>query len=127
MRNKHENCIKGFSWHSQSWYGPSQPLEDSIIDQLHIGFFHREGGTTGEFTIAWRNLGPYVTPQLMAFDDGWDALSQMPELIALMANVDNKHISIGRFVENLKILCFEDLTNRTQPNAAPSDGKSVDG
>lgn len=107
MSLNHKGCLKGFSWQ-----GPCQSLGDSIVDELNIGFYADEGGTSGEFTIQWEKLSGNIVPRLQAFDDGWDALVNMPELLEFMASIDGQHLPIGKFVEKLKEIGFQDYTKR---------------
>lgn len=115
MGTNHEGCIKSFSWHSRSWYGGSQPLGGAVVDELNIGYYAPEGGTSGEFSIQWETLSGGITPRLQAFDDGWSALVNMPELLEFMASIDGQNMPIVKFVAKLKELGFEDRT-KTHPS-----------
>lgn len=117
MGTDHKECVKSFSWHSKTWYGKSQPpvSRNKTIDEINIGFYHPEGGTTGEFTIQWEELSGDIVPRLKAFDDSWSALVSMPDLLSYMASIDGQNISIDKFVLKLKELGFENRT-QTEPN-----------
>jgi hypothetical protein len=79
------------------------------------------GGTYGEFAIRWVDIGNDLVPQLQAFDDSWDALSQMPELIESLKEIDNQNYSQSDFNELLLRLGYEDKTPYSDP-----DGKDFD-
>ena len=111
----HKGCIKSFSWYSRSWYGKMKISEMNFVDNLTIGFYHEEGGTSGEFSIQWDYLLNNIVPQLKAFDDGWNALANMPELLEYLASVDDQHTTIDVFVDNLLRLGFADRTAK-KPN-----------
>ena len=69
---KHAGMTRGYFRSDLIW--PGLHVEPDIM----IGFYDEpDGGTTGEFRIAWSDIGP----QLQVFDDGWSALSAMPDLI----------------------------------------------
>ena len=114
MSRDHEGCSRGFIWHSQAWYAKSSPLNENVTDELNIGFYHPEGGTSGEFCIQWEELSGKVVARLMAFDDSWSALAKMPELIEYMESVDDLNIPISEFVDKLLNLGFTDNTARTR-------------
>ena len=63
----HEECKRGFTHLSASWDGKACLGHDEYVDQVMIGFYHHEGGTTGEFAIRWMSLSGNVTPRLEAF------------------------------------------------------------
>lgn len=119
MGKIHKDCVKGFHWYSRAWYSKGQLPEGRVQDRLNIGFFHKEGGTTGEFMIEWEDVGPYVAPRLKACDDGWHALASMPELIQLMASWDDENRPIEQFAEAMLNLGFKDLTERRAPAPFP--------
>lgn len=120
MGKEHRGCVKGFHWYSRHWHSKGQPTDSRIKDRLCIGFYPKEGGTTGEFMIEWEDIGPYVAPRLKAFDDSWHALSQMPELLQLMANWDGEHKRPEELSKALVDLGFTDLTETAAPEPFPS-------
>lgn len=100
---------KAFSIPHEEWFRetPIKPF------YLMIGFYYENYGTEGEFQIVWDNFGI----QLKAYDDSWEALSKMPELINLMAEIDNNHEqpSITEFCDRLKKIGYRDITERVRP------------
>ena len=56
--------------------------------ETYISLSADGGGTHGEFKFKWVDVAGRLVPRLEAFDDGWKALSQMPELIELLAELD---------------------------------------
>jgi len=105
--NKHKDCKRGFIQLSRAWYADAC-LKG--IDDITIGFYHPEGGTTGEFSIKWEKLGGKVVPKLTAFDDAWDALLNFKDLLELMATVDSQNITPNEFCILLRSLGIEDRT-----------------
>lgn len=106
----HKECTKGFSQLSKAWYGEVNLKNAKYSDQITIGFYHPDGGTTGEFEIRWEELGGKLTPKLTAYDDSWDALSKMPELISKLADLDERDVSPDDFSMVLREIGFEDFT-----------------
>lgn len=111
--NKHEGCVRGFTQLSRAWYGNIQHHTIGVSDQIMVGFYHPNGGTSGEFSITWESLmGDYV-PKLCAYDDSWNVLSLFSDLIERMSEVDNQNISPDEFVKILISLGIEDRTEET--------------
>jgi hypothetical protein len=123
VMDNHDNTSapKGFSWHSQTWYGPTQPIESGAVDMLNIGFYPIEGGTTGEFMIQWFESGFYNrnVPRLMAHSDGWQTLADMTELIQLLATIGKDFPAPQEVVDGLLALGFRDTTQREGPVTEP--------
>lgn len=107
---KHTGCKRGFTQLAKAWYGEANLRNSKSIDRFSIGFYHPEGGTTGEFIIAYEELGGKIIPRLLAFDDGWDALFNFSDLIEAMAKVDDQNIPPDVFNKLLVSLGIEDMT-----------------
>ncbi len=78
---------------------------------IMIGFYYNNGESTdGEFRIEWDNVGI----RLHAYNDSWEALSKMPELIELMAKIDREKLryTVKEFAEELVKLGYKDMTQR---------------
>lgn len=101
-----EKSIKAFSIPHEAWY------KDIVLEGPHIyaGMYYESGGTDGEFRIVWDNIGI----QLRAYNDSWEALSRMPELIGLMAKIDREKLNptVTEFAEMLEKIGFKDITER---------------
>lgn len=101
-----ESSIKAFIIPHEAWY------KEIIKEPPHItiGLYYESGGTEGEFKIAWEDIGI----RLLAFDDSWEVLGKVPELIELMAGISKKKISptVKQFAEMLKDIGFKDITER---------------
>lgn len=80
------------------------------MDEINIGFYHPDGGTTGEFQITWSELAGNIVPRLEVFDDGWHALFQFNDMLEQMAKVDGENIKPGDFCKLLVALGIEDMT-----------------
>lgn len=109
---KSKNKIKRQFVHlSRAWYGDvNLKLESDVVDRINVGFYHQDGGTTGEFTFAWEKLAGRIVPRLHAFDDGWRALHGFSDLIEAMAKVDGQNISPDEFCKLLVSLGIQDVT-----------------
>lgn len=107
------DAVKAFMIPHEAWY------KSVVLGEPHIyiGFYCEGGGTDGEFKIEWNNIGI----QLLAYNDSWNVLSQMPELIELMGRIDREELNptISEFAEMLKELGYKDFTEREQPTAEP--------
>ena len=120
-RNKRnmDDCIKGFYIPAEAWY-------KNIVTgnpEIWIGFYSKEGRTAGEFEIEWDGIGI----RLHVYNGSWEALSEMPELIALMAKYDREQIEpdIKEFAEQLKKIGFKDVTERERAEESGGGKKKV--
>jgi len=91
--HKHAGCERGFTQLSAAYYGPALLADGKLIDEVMLGFYHPDGGTTGEFAIRWTRLAGKITPRLEAFDDSWNALWGFRDVMARFADVDGEDIS----------------------------------
>lgn len=100
-----QNITKGFSIPSKSWYAD---VIGEKKESITIGIFTEDGGTQGEFRLEWEELGI----RLKAYNDSWETLNQMPELINLLAEIERAGTepTLEKFAEMLKELDYEDQT-----------------
>jgi hypothetical protein len=111
----HDGCIRGFYHWSESWYSKTNPPERDKVDEIMIGMYHPDGGTTGEFGVRWTMVGGHPVPRLEVFDDSWHALQQFGDLLAWMATIDSENVSPRAFAARLRALGVKDLTTRIRP------------
>ena len=103
--SNHSGCFKGFYQLSKL---RKSGTRDDASDEIIIGFYHPEGGTSGEFSVVWTKVGGKYAPLLRVYDDAWHALSSMPELIVAMADSSDKNITPDAFAKMLIDLGFKD-------------------
>lgn len=103
---------KAYSIPHETWYAETSVKPFSKYPYMMIGFYYENDGTEGEFQIVWEDIGI----RLKAYDDSWEALSKMPELIKLMAEIDHnkEQLSITEFSDRLKKLGYKDITERVR-------------
>jgi hypothetical protein len=114
----HSGAVRGFHIYSEAWYRINQA---GRVDEIMVGMYHPEGGTSGEFAIEWTMLAGKPTPCLKAFGDSWSALLQFQDLLAWLATVDGQNPSPRLVSQKLRDLGVSDLTNRTRGPAGPAD------
>jgi hypothetical protein len=114
--DKHAGCIRGFYIHGKSWYAKSSPLV-GCVEEIMIGMYAPEGGSTGEFAVRWIDIGGrQPAPRLEVFDDAWHALaSRFGDLLTWMATVDRDNVTPSAFAANLRAMGVEDRTARVRP------------
>lgn len=120
MSQKHDGCNRQFIHTNRAWYGPTRLASGRVIDEITIGMYHPEGGTTGEFAIRWVELGRSIVPMLCAFDDAWSSLSMFNDVLDKMASVDDQYISPDDFCKMLVSCGVEDATPTENPNPTPT-------
>ena len=112
MRDKiFSESAKAFSIPYEAWYAETsvKPFEN---EHIMIGFYYENDGTEGEFRLEWNKYGI----ELKAYNDAWEALSKMPELIELLGKIDReeREPTVKEFAEKLKELGYKDITERVR-------------
>lgn len=115
MSKKHDGDIRCFSILSEAYYAKACMREDHA-DEITIGMYCQDGGTSGEFAVNWKRLGKETYPRLEVSNDGWSALAQFGDLLRWMAEHDNEPISPQRFAYVLRGLGISDRTARDNPH-----------
>jgi hypothetical protein len=93
MMADHSECKRQFRHLSRAWYGKEVLRDSKAVDEIMIGFYHPEGGSTGEFVIEWISMAGTLTPRLKAFDDSWSALWEFRDLLEIMAVHDGEDLT----------------------------------
>jgi len=108
MRN-HEGCIRAYIRSSKAWYS-------KVIDreEIMIGMYHPEGGTSGEFKIEWVEIGKSITPILKCYDDAWSALWNFKDFLEELSKIDSENIDEFGVVQILDRLGIKDITEYRQ-------------
>jgi hypothetical protein len=116
MKNKHEDCYKGFIQLNKAWYGNVNLKGMDYIDEVSFGFYHPDGGTSGEMSMKWYQFGGDKKPsaKLCVFYDAFDSLYQFKDVIDELRNYDNIPISPEEFCDVLLKCGFVDRTPITQ-------------
>jgi len=118
----HEGCIRGFYWSNKAYYTKSLPKESP---EINFGMYSKEGGTSGEMSMVWKNISNEATPQLKCFCDEWSALSLFPDLIKKLGEHDSEDITDTQFVDILKECGFEDLTPYKAPGGETNQSNKI--
>ena len=120
MGTKHDDCIRGFTILSEAYYAKACQ-QKGTLDEIMVGMYHPDCGTTGEFGIRWKLVGNEASPRLEVFNDAWDALQQFGDLLKWMASVDGQRISPQEFAEALRGMGIIDRTERANPHSSPAE------
>lgn len=115
MESKHDGDIRGFSILSEAYYAKACMPADTI-DEVMIGMYSQDRGTSGEFAVRWFELGNKITPRLEVFDDAWSALAQFGDVLRYMASVDGLDVSPQAFCAALRDMGIIDRTTRVDPH-----------
>jgi hypothetical protein len=118
MKNNQEP-VRGFYHLSEAWYGSANLQTANFTDEVLFGMYHPEGGTDGEMSVRWSELGSKSVPRLQVFDDAWSMLASFTDLLAAMGKHDNECITPKAFCALLLGLGFQDLTPRKNPYGEP--------
>jgi hypothetical protein len=97
-----------YTIYSQCWYKPY--LSHDFVEEIA---FEDPEGEGAEFVIRWYDIGDTKGPhaKLEVFDDAWITLYQHPELLDLLARLDNP--TPDELINHLKLfLGYEDDTPR---------------
>lgn len=118
MQKDFSDCTRTFVHTGAAWYAESALSDRTYADQLTVSMAAKLGGTRGEFSVAWYDVGGDSSPRLEVFGDAWAALAAMPDLLAALAQLDHartpfmrpQRVTPAQFIELLKGLGFEDRT-----------------
>lgn len=109
----HTGDVRAFHHLSEAHYGPSCLARMRAVDEVMVGFYCPDGGTSGEFCVEWIELSGKIVARLKAFDDSWHALAGFPDMMAHMADMDGQEVTPRMFCDMLLSLGIEDHTRRT--------------
>jgi hypothetical protein len=85
-------------------------LPSGVLDELMIGVYHKEGGTSGEFSIKKMIIGGKFSLELCMFDDSWKLIPYLTDFFSLIAKCED--ISLTYVVLKLVEIGFVDLSDR---------------
>ncbi len=111
--SKHKGCKRQFTQMSRSWYAEACKRE-GVTDEIMIGHYHPDGGTTGEFTIKWVILGGKPEARLEVFSDAWDSFSRFQSFQGMLADMDGTNPTPQEICDALKKCGVEDVTQETR-------------
>ena len=117
---KHEGCRRQFSHLSRAWYGAANLARTrDVIDEIMVGMYHEDGGTTGEFAIRWTELSGKHVPMLVVYDDAWDALLEFRDVLEGLKQIDGQNATPEAIGELLKACGVEEATEEESPYGEP--------
>jgi len=117
--DKHNECVKGFVHLSEAYYGAANLPRGKVVDEVTFGYYHPDGGTTGEMSMVWHLLSSSSLPaaKLECFEDAFDALSRFDNLINELGKCDGDNIQPKEFCKLLIKCGFVDNTDRKSPKS----------
>ena len=122
---------KAFSVHNEAWYAPTSRLGRGIVNEIVIGIYHAEVGTTGEFCIAWHDIGQTPTARLEAYRDSWKVLTgECADVLDFLKRCDGYNPSVEDVKTALLGMGYRDRTPREDPFAetvhnCPTCGREI--
>ncbi len=98
--------------HTWRYYNHNQafPNQTRKTNTVRVGLDHNEGGTSGEFTIDFVELGGRTVPQLRVFDDAWQVL-HLSNVVAALAKWDDSKADELTIMKELAHLGMTDITD----------------
>ncbi|CAM5998710.1 unnamed protein product [Sphagnum balticum] len=124
-----EKEYRSFVHYSEAYYSKVIPPIPDTVDEVNFGLSCDGGGTHGEMTMIFTELGGKIVPQLRVFDDGWDVLLGFADVLAELSLVGAKHmgepsITPKQFCEILLRCGFKDSTDRVGPQRAEEKSRT---
>lgn len=112
-----EKDYRSFYQSSEAYYYKNNALTfpSGTVDEIYFGLSCGGGGTHGEMSMKFIELGGRTVPRLEVFDDGWETLNSFTDLLAEMAGVTDENITPKEFCTILVRCGFEDKTPRDNP------------
>ena len=102
---------------SQQHYHKTLGFNDNIVEEIGIGDFIPDGGTTGEWAIRFYNLQGLPTARIEMFEDAWHLFRDDPKwqrLLNELLRLNNP--SPQEVIDCLLLYGFKDVTERKNPN-----------
>ncbi len=115
MKNN-DGVFRGFTQLSRCWYANANLKNTDLIDDVTFGFYHEEGGCSGEMSMRWKELSGAIIPYLKVYDDGWSALNEFKDILPHLADVDDLNIPPEDFCQILLDCGFKDMTKENNIN-----------
>jgi hypothetical protein len=115
---KHDGAVRQFIILSEAWYAEaSQTAHQRLTgeDEITLGFYVPDDGSTGEFSIKWERLEGRLVPQLHAYHDAWSALANFADVLQKLEELDGTSPSVAAVATVLKECGVVDATNRVSP------------
>ena len=106
MKN-HEGCKRAYIRTSKAHYAQFRPRQ---TEEVMVGMYHPEGGTSGEFEFEWVILDGKSIARLKALEDSWSALWLFKDLLEKMSEIDSQEIQEPEFCQLLDSLGIVDIT-----------------
>ena len=105
--------VRGFTIFTESTFAASVPIGPGCAEEITIGLYHADGGTTGEFSVCWLKIGDKIFPRLEAHTDSWSALLLFADVLKTVGATSHSNpITPREFVATLTQLGVVDLTVR---------------
>ncbi len=116
MTDRHHGCFRGFVVLSEAYWAAHRTDPPEIC----LGFYHPDGGTTGEFCIAWKDIGGNhpLAPCLNVFSDAWETLWHFCDVLARLAALGGTRPSVDDVKAVLLRCGLKDRTERESPSPA---------
>ena len=112
-----DNYIREYSWLSKAWHGEANLKYSNFTDEVLIMINDENNMLIGEFAVRWYNLDnnkPDVA-KLEVFDDSFEALYIVRNLIEELSYWNKRYIQPKDFVNLLNGLGFKDVTPYENP------------
>jgi hypothetical protein len=115
---KHDGAVRQFIIQSESWYADANETARQRLtgeDEITLGFYVPDDGTTGEFTIIWEQLEGRLVAKLRAYHDAWSALANFADVLQKLEELDGTSPSVAAVATVLKECGVVDATKRVSP------------
>ncbi len=124
MKKQCKGDYRGFTNSGEAYYHSVVGFPKDVVGEVYFGLSCGGGGTHGEMSMRWTNLGGKQCPYLHVFDDGWAVLASFSDVLSELAEVGAPNISYPsitpkEFCEILLKCGFKDNTIRENPNPSP--------
>lgn len=99
----------------EAWYWKAGQRPE-IAQEIQMGDYPEGGGTYGEFSVRWHDIGRSPAPRLEVFSDAMEVFAGVaPDLVPRLAALGDRY-SPEDVVQILDDLGWEDDTPRTDPH-----------
>lgn len=112
-----QGFVRGFHHYSTaSYYEPivkSTGVDPEHLDSITIGFYSEStGGTLGEFSLVWKELGGKKAVVLRVYDDAFEVLNEFLDLVVWLKDYNNADLQPSQVIKMLLAHGVKDFTKR---------------
>lgn len=96
-----------------SWYGNHILSKHDYLDEVTFGLYDEtDGGTIGELSMNWYEIGNDIVPVLKVYNDAFRVMNDFSDILQTLSDYNEVNFIPKQFCEILNNHGFTDATER---------------